>query len=77
MAFPLASTVMAMTMELSGEAQSLLVESQKGHPHISGMVALPFQVHLLESDAALIKNVIKMLLGLLFRGYNFTGFQMK
>ena len=31
---------------------------------------------LVESDAALIKNIIKMLLGLLFRWYNVTGFHM-
>lgn len=70
------STVMAVTLFIESQggkrhgflrAQSLLAEGQKGHPYISRMVALTFRICPMKSEAALIKNTVKMLLSLLFR----------
>lgn len=49
-------------------AQSLPVEGHKGHLHISSTVALAFQVRLVRSGAALIKNMMNMALWLLSSG---------
>lgn len=47
------------------QAVVLLGETQRGHPHVSRMVHLGSRhvLCLVESDAAVMKNVIKMLLG--------------